>query len=300
MHLFVTKLREGTDMNQNNQIQQIKYVFFLLLGSVIYGIGTHCFVMPANIAPGGAVGLALIINYLSGLPVGILTILLNIPLLVLAWFVLSRRFVITTGIACGVCSVILDFAIAPVFPVYEGDRLISSLFGGILVGIGMACIFMTGSTTGGTDILGYIFQKRKPHISIGKALLMVDGVILALSIYVFQNVEAGLFGLISLFAQTKVMDAIIYGHDIGSMVTIVTRYPKKITDGILTELERSATVMDAKGAYSGADVKVLLCSIRKHEFYKLKRIIYSADPNAFIMVTETTEVFGEGFKGMDV
>ncbi len=286
-------------MNQNHQMQQIKNVFFLVLGSVVYGIGTHSFVMPANIAPGGAVGLALIVNYLSGLPVGILTIFLNIPLLALAWFMLSKRFVITTGIACGVCSVILDFGITPFLPVYEGDRLMSSLFGGILVGIGMACIFMTGSTTGGTDILGYIMQKKKPHISIGKALLMVDGVILLLSIYVFQNVEAGLFGLISLFAQTRVMDAIIYGNDIGSMVTIVTRYPEKITEGILVELERSATVMDAKGAYSGADVKVLLCSIRKHEFYKLKRIIYSADPNAFIMVTETTEVFGEGFKGMD-
>lgn len=286
-------------MNWTHRMQQIKYAVFLISGSVIYGIGTHCFVMPANIAPGGAVGLALIVNYLSGLPVGILTILLNIPLLALAWFMLSRRFVITTGIACIVCSLILDFGVAPVFPVYGGDRLMSSLFGGILVGTGMACIFMTGSTTGGTDILGYILQKKKPHISIGKALLMIDGIILLLSIYVFQNVEAGLFGLISLFAQTRVMDAIIYGNDIGSMVTIVTRYPEKITQGILTELERSATVMDGKGAYSKADVKVLLCSIRKHEFYKLKRIIYSSDPDAFIMVTETTEVFGEGFKEMD-
>ena len=124
-------------MNQNHYIQQIKHVFFLLLGSIIYGIGTHCFVMPANIAPGGAVGFALIVNYLIGLPVGALTILFNVPLLVLAWYMLSRRFVITTGIACVVCSLILDCVITPVFPVYGGDRLMSSLFGGILVGIGM-------------------------------------------------------------------------------------------------------------------------------------------------------------------
>ncbi len=283
-------------MDFNSGKQHMKNIFCLVLGSVIFGIGTHCFVMPANIAPGGAMGLALIINYLCRLPVGILTILLNIPLLVLAWFVLSKRFVITTGMACVVCSFVLDFLISPLFPAYQGDRMVSSLFGGVLVGVGMAFIFMTGSTTGGTDIIGFIFQKKKPHISIGKALLMVDGIILLLSIYVFQNVEAGLFGLISLFAQTKVMDAIIYGNDIGSMVVIVTRYPEKITEGILVELERSATVLDAKGAYTGADVKVLLCSIRKSQFYKLKRIIYSVDPNAFIMVTETTEVFGEGFK----
>lgn len=146
------------------------------------------------------------------------------------------------------------------------------------------------------DYLGYILQKKKPHIPIGKALLMVDGVVLLLSVYAFQNVEAGLFGLISLFAQTSVIDMIIYGNDHGSMVTIVTSSPQEIMRGILEELERSATILNAKGAYSGSDRKVLLCSIRKNQFYKLKQIIYSADPGAFTMVTETTEVFGEGFK----
>lgn len=278
--------------------QELEKGIGLLAGSLVYGVGTHCFVMPANIAPGGAAGLALIVNYVSGLPVGILTMILNIPLLVLAWFLLSRRFVATTSLACIVCSVILDFVIAPVFPAYGGDRLLSSLFGGILVGVGMALIFMTGATTGGTDILGYILQKKKPHISIGKALLMVDGVVLVLSIYVFQNMEAGLLGLISLYAQTKVMDAIIYGNDRGSMVTIVTSSPQEIMRGILEELERSATVLDARGAYSGSGRKVLLCSIRKNQFYRLKQIICLADPGAFVMVTETTEVFGEGFKEM--
>lgn len=190
-------------MNQNKGKQQIKNSFCLLLGSIVYGIGTHCFIMPANIAPGGAMGLALIVNHLNGLPVGVLTILINVPLLILAWFVLSRRFVLTTGVACVICSVILDFAISPVFPVYEGDRMMSSLFGGILVGIGMAFIFMTGSTTGGSDILGSILQKKRPHISIGKALLMVDGIILLLSIYVFQNVEAGLLVLSACLLRRK-------------------------------------------------------------------------------------------------
>lgn len=283
-------------MNQTARKDYLKKSICLLAGAFVYGIGTHCFIVPANIAPGGAAGLALIINYISGMPVGLLTMVLNVPLLILAWFMLSRRFVFTTSIACAVSSVILDFVIAPVFPAYSGDRFLSSLFGGILAGVGMAFIFMTGATTGGTDILGYILQKKKPHIPIGKALLMVDGVVRLLSVYAFQNVEAGLFGLISLFAQTSVIDMIIYGNDRGSMVTIVTSSPQEIMRGILEELERSATILDAKGAYSGSDRKVLLCSIRKNQFYKLKQIIYSADPGAFTMVTETTEVFGEGFK----
>ena len=271
-------------------------VVFLLLGSFIYGIGIHCFVGPANIAPGGAAGLALIANYLFGLPVGVLTILLNVPLLVVAWYILSKKFVIMTSISCVVCSLILDFGVAPFFPVYNGDRLLCSLFGGVIVGVGMALIFIAGFTTGGTDILGYIMQKKKPHISIGTALMIVDGVILLLSIYAFHNVEAGLLGLICLFAQTKVIDAIIYGSDTGNMVTIVTRRPEAIAQGVIEQLERSATVLKGTGAYSGEAKTVLLCTVRKNQFYKLKEIIYEEDPSAFIMVTETTEVFGEGFK----
>lgn len=273
-----------------------KNICYLLLGSFIYSLGTHCFVAPANIAPGGASGLALMVNYLCGLPVGILTMVVNLPLLVLAWIHLSRGFAIKTAISCGVCSVILDMVVAPVFPIYLGDRMMSSLFGGIIVGAGMALIFLSGSTTGGSDILGYILQKKKPHMSIGRALMIVDGIVLVFSIFVFRNVEAGLFGLIALYAQTRVIDGIIYGNDTGSMVTIVTEQPQRIADRIIGELERSATIMAGKGAYSRKNTQVLLCTVRKSQFNRLKEIIREADPAAFVMVTETTEVFGEGFK----
>lgn len=271
-------------------------IVLLIIGSFIYGMGTHAFVVPANIAPGGASGVALMINYLSGLPVGTMTLILNVPLLVMAWFYLSHRFAITTAIASTLCSLILDMVIAPFFPVYSGDRLLCSLYGGVIVGLGMALIFMTGTTTGGTDILGYILQRKKPHISIGRALMMVDGVVLVISIFVFGNIEAALFGLISLYAQTKVIDAVIYGGDVGSMATIVTGNPDEIAAKVIYELDRSATLVPAKGAYSKQDVSVLLCTVRKSQFSKLKRIVYEADPNAFVMVTETTEVFGLGFK----
>lgn len=268
----------------------------LLAGSFIYGLGTHAFVVPANIAPGGASGIALMINYLAGLPVGVMTLVLNIPLLVLAWFYLSHRFAVTTAVASALCSLMLDAVIAPLCPAYAGDRLLCSLYGGVLAGLGMALIFMTGTTTGGTDILGYLLQKKKPHISIGRALMIVDGVILFISIFVFGNIEAALFGLISLYAQTKVIDGVIYGGDVGSMATIVTGRPDEIAGRVIDELDRSATLVPAKGAYSKKDVSVLLCTVRKSQFSKLKRIVYEADPSAFVMVTETTEVFGLGFK----
>lgn len=271
-------------------------VGLLLIGSIIYGVGTYAFIVPANIAPGGASGIALMVNYVTGLPIGILTLVLNIPLLVLAWFYLSRRFAVTTAIASTVSSLILDIIIAPFCPVYSGDRLMCSLYGGIIVGAGMALIFLTGTTTGGTDILGYLLQKKKPHISIGRALMIVDGVILGISIFVFENIEAALFGLIALFVQTKVIDGIIYGGDVGSMATIVTTKPDAIADKVIQELDRTATLIPAQGAYSKKEVSVLLCTVRKSQFSTLKRIVYEADANAFVMATETAEVFGLGFK----
>ena len=286
----------GIGMVKLRERISVKDVGLLLIGAVIYSIGTHAFMVPANIAPGGASGIALMVNYLTDLPVGALTLVLNIPLLILAWFYLSRRFAVTTAAASIVCSLILDLAVAPICPVYNGDRMLCSLYGGVLVGVGMAMIFMTGTTTGGTDIIGYLLQKKRPHMSIGRALLVVDSVILMFSIFVFGNIEAALFGLIALYAQPKVIASIIYGGDAGSMATIVTGNPDGIAAKVIYELDRTATVLPAKGAYSRKDTSVLLCTVRKSQFVKLKRIVYEEDPDAFVMVTETSEVLGLGFR----
>ena len=278
--------------------QEGKNMALLLVGALIYGIGTHAFVEPAHIAPGGAMGIALMVNHFADLPIGLLTLAINIPLLVLAWFSLSHRFAVSTAFATAVCSFILDFMVAPVCPVYTGDRILCSLYGGILSGVGMGLIFMAGMTTGGSDILGYVLQKKRPQLSIGRALMAVDGVILLMSIYVFGNIDAALFGLVSLFATTKVIDSVIYGGDASTMATVVTRKPREIARWIIADLDRSATLVQATGAYSGKDTSVLLCTVRKSQFQRLRKIVYEADPGAFLMATEASEVLGDGFKAL--
>lgn len=278
--------------------QEGKNMALLLVGALIYGIGTHAFVEPAHIAPGGAMGIALMVNHFADLPIGLLTLAINIPLLVLAWFSLSHRFAVSTAFATAVCSFILDFMVAPVCPVYTGDRILCSLYGGILSGVGMGLIFMAGMTTGGSDILGYVLQKKSPQLSIGRALMAVDGVILLMSIYVFGNIDAALFGLVSLFATTKVIDSVIYGGDASTMATVVTRKPREIARRIIADLDRSATLVQATGAYSGKDTSVLLCTVRKSQFQRLRKIVYEADPGAFLMATEASEVLGDGFKAL--
>lgn len=266
------------------------------VGCVMYAVGTHAFVEPAQIAPGGAMGVALMISYLSALPVGLLTLAVNVPLLVLAWFRLSRRFAVRTGLVCVACSLVLDYGVAPFCPIYTGDRLLSSLYGGILVGVGMALIFLSGSTSGGSDVLGYLVQKKWPHIQIGKALLAIDGCVLCLSALVFGDIDAALFGMLSLYAQTKVIDALLYGTSAGVQASIITQKPSAITQRIIDELGRSATVVRATGAYSGQELSIVICTARKAEFPKLKELVYASDTGAFVMVNPTLEVYGLGFK----
>lgn len=270
-------------------------LIWLLVGAVLYGVGTHCFIAPANIAPGGAMGVALMINYVSDLPVGLLTVLINLPLLALAWKQLSKRFALRTAIACVVCAVVLDWMVAPILPIYSGDLLLGSLYGGVIVGAGMALIFLSGSTTGGSDVVGYLLQRQFPALSIGWALMLVDSAILLLSIGVFQSVDAALFGLLNLYAQTKVIDMILYGSDGGSEVKIITQHPQKVSQRVIEELERTTTILKGQGAYRKQEAYLVLCMVRKAEFPRLKRMIQETDPEAFVMVTEGTRAFGLGF-----
>ena len=273
-----------------------KNLVLLLVGILIYDIGTHALVEPAQVAPGGAIGVALLVNHLTNLPIGMMTMATNIPLLILAWFYLSRRFAVTTAVTTALSSLVLDVLVAPLCPVYTGDRFLCSLYGGVVIGVGMALIFLAGTTTGGSDILGYLLQKKRPQMSIGRALLLVDGIVLVVSIFVFGNIDAALFGLVTLFAQTKVIDGIIYGGEVSTMATVVTKNPEAIAERVIVDLDRSATLLKAQGAYSKEDTTLLLCTVRKSQFPRLKRIIYEVDPDAFMMATETSEVLGFGFK----
>lgn len=268
----------------------------LLAGAALYGVGLHVFVTPAEIAPGGAVGLALLGSYLWGTPVGLGSLLLNVPLLLLAWFFLSRRFAALTALASAVCSLILDGVISPLLGVYGGDRLLASLYGGALVGAGMGLILRRGMSTGGTDIAGCLLQKRWPHLSIGAALLVVDGAVLALSVPVFGDLESGLMGLLCLCVQTKVIDRVVRGGQAGTMVIVVTRSGGAISEEIIRRLDRSATLLSGRGAYSGQEADVLLCTVAGRQFAPLKAIVRRLDPSAFVVVTAASRVLGCGFQ----
>ena len=242
-------------------------------GGFVQAVALHCFINNIDIAPGGASGMAILLNRLTNLPIGTLTFLINIPLLIASWIYLGK--------------------------VYSGDKMVSCLFGGVLIGISLAVIFMRGSTTGGGDIAAKLLQKYCPHMQTGKAVMATDLVIILLSMVVFRNIESGLYGLINMVVGTYVIDVILYGMNKSTMITVITEKPKEIADELMDELERGCTFLKSEGAYRKEDGKTVICVLDRKQFYKAKKIVYDIDPRAFMIVSEAQEVYGEGFLDSD-
>lgn len=259
------------------------------------GLGTWCFIEPCRIAPGGVSGIALLINFMTGLPVGTMTFLLNVPLLISAWLLLDRKMALKTIQTVVIMTVVLDCMVAPFFPQYVGDRLISSAFGGILVGVGMALIFMRNSTTGGGDIIAKLLQRRFPYMHTGYALMLIDMVVIGLSILVFRGLEAALYGLISMVCTTQTIDALLYGMNKGTMVMIHSSKNREIADAIMVRMDRGTTFFKSMGGFSRQEGETLMCVVDRKQFYLVKAIIDAYDEHAFVVVMETKEAYGEGF-----
>ena len=266
-----------------------------LVGSMLYAVGVWCFVEPAHIAPGGASGIALLINHISGWPVGILTLIINIPLLLFSFFLLDKKMTLRTIWTLVISTVCLDYIVSPILPMFMGDRLISSAFGGILMGAGMALIFMRGSTTGGGDILAKLLQKACPWMHTGYAIMITDLIVIGLSIPVFEDVESALYGIICMACTTQTIDTILYGSQKGTMVLVASKRNHEISEEILTNLGRGTTLLKSIGGYSKQDSEMLMCVVDRKQFYLVKRIIDRWDRDAFVVASETKEVYGEGF-----
>lgn len=266
-----------------------------MAGGAVFAVGLGCFVAPAQIAPGGVSGLSVIINHLTGLPVGTLNLCFNIPLLLLAWFLLGRRFTVKTLWSVFLQSMMIDLA-GLFLPVYTGERIMAALFGGVAIGAGLAPVFMRGSTTGGTDIVSRLLQLRFRHISIGKLLFMVDTMVLLLSVAVFRNLETGLYGMITIYTANRVLDGILYGLDTGKVMLVISQKDDQIARQIMDRVQRGVTFLQGTGGWSGQERKILLCAVRAAQSYRVEEIVRSVDPDAFVIVLEANQIAGEGFR----
>lgn len=271
------------------------------IGSIVYAIAIIVFTAPNNIAPGGLVGVATIVHSVAPqLEIGTMTLLFNVPLLLLALWKLGRQFTIRTAIVTVTSSIIMDVLEAtqwiPAFTAQDtGERILASVFGGVLMGVGIGMIFSRGATTGGSEVIARLIERKLPYIPIGRLLLGVEAVIVLASMLVFKELQTGLCATIAIYASTRLIDAILYGGDSGRMLLIMTDKEQEIAEGILSGIGRGVTMLKAEGAYTGKDRRVLMCAMRPSEVYQLRRLVKAIDPRAFTVVIATEQTLGEGF-----
>ncbi len=253
------------------------------------------FLSANEISPGGVTGVATVLNYLFSLPIGTIVFVLNIPLLLLGFFKFGKEFILKTAIAILCVSVILDIFEA-LLPKLHIDLILASVFGGSLMGLGISIVMLRGSTTGGVDIVAKLINGRYPHLSVGRIMLTVDAFVVALSAFVYKNTESALYSIITLFASSKIMDLMLYGSDKGKIVYIISNKTQDIVSGILTDINRGVTIIDVVGGYNGEKRKMIMCTVRRNEVHAVYKYARNADNNAFIVVAEAGEIFGQGFK----
>lgn len=266
-----------------------------IAGSILFAVGIYTFAKSGEFAPGGVSGLALIVNYVwPNLPIGIVTLVLNIPIVLLSYRVVGKAFLFKSFRTMLISTFFLDF-VFPKLPVYTGNPMLAAPFSGVFVGAGLAIVYMRGSSTGGTDFLNLSIKKLYPHFSIGQVTLVTDCVVILLGGFVFGNIDAVLYGIVSTYATSMIIDKIMYGAGSGKLAIIITQDGHETARRIGNTIERGSTLVKAIGTYSDTERHMLLCVSAKSEIFKVRNIAHEVDPAAFVMVTEASEIFGEGF-----
>lgn len=266
-----------------------------IFGGILYAAGIYTFASAAEFAPGGISGIAIILNRLFGLPIGIMTIVINIPVVLLCIKTLGRTFFLKSAKTMVITAVLIDF-VFPLLPVYTGSQMLAAVYGGALYGVGLALIYARGSSTGGTDFLVMMIRKKRPHLSIGTIGLATDTVVILAGGLVFGNIDAVLYGITMTFVCTTVIDKILYGMGSAKMVMIITDKGSEIAGEINSDVERGVTMVKAIGTFTGSERQLLMCACSKTEALRVRRLAYKHDKDAMAMVSQIDETFGFGFK----
>ncbi|MBN1778410.1 MAG: YitT family protein [Clostridiales bacterium] len=263
----------------------------IVIGCAIGALAFPLFLVQHDIAPGGLTGVATILHYLFSLPIGLTSLALNVPLFIMGHRLLGRIFAFRTLVATILFSLFIDWL--PVMP-FPADILLSSVFGGVLLGLGLGLILRGSATTGGSDLIAKMIHARFQYISVGAILFAIDFCVVVSAAFLITP-KAALYALISIFITARVIDMVVQGFERHKACYIITEYHETIKQKLLVNLQRGLTILNAKGGFSNADRPVLLCIVSAQELARLKLIVRMEDENAFVFITAAHEVLGEGF-----
>ncbi len=264
----------------------------IIAGAFIMGFAIKNMYDPAGLVTGGVSGIAIIVKSLTGLPLWITNTALNIPLFLAAWKIEGGRFLKRTAVATAALSISLG--VIPKIEILTGEIFLSSLFGGIVTGVGTGLVFMFSATTGGTDMLAALIRRKFKHYTIAQIMQVLDGVVVLAGAAVF-GVPYALYALISIYAVAKISDGILEGINFSKQAFIISDRYQEIGDAIMNHIGRGVTAVDAVGMYSGQGRKMLFCVVSKKEIVQIREIVQELDKKAFLIVSDVKEVFGEGF-----
>lgn len=282
----------------NKRFRKIIEYLGITVGCALMAIGLNFFLEPNTIAPGGVTGLAIVIQKATGIPIDITNLAINLPLFIIGILVLGKLFGVKTAYATLTLSGFIRLFLIIFGPgaMLTNDLLLSSIYGGVIMGLGLGIVFKYGGTTGGTDLAGAILNHYFPSVSTAKMMMLLDLIIVAAAGIVEKNIETALYSVVALYILVKVTDFIVEGMSYSKVFYIISNNPEEIGKKVMEEIGRGVTSLDGRGLYTGSRRDVLLCVVSRVEVAKLKRIVYDIDKKAFIMVTTIHEVLGEGFK----
>ena len=267
-----------------------------ILGGILIALGTYNFAALAQFPMAGLNGIALIFYHLWGLPIGRTALLLNIPIALICFPILGRQYFLRSVRTIIITSVIMDY-LAPLFPVYTGDRMLAAICAGVLSGLGYALIYMRETSTSGADFIMLSIKALKPHFSLGKITFIMEGLIVLLgTVMVSRDIDSLIYGMIITFLLSVVVDKVMYGIDAGKMTLIVTDQAQEVADMIDQVTGRGCTFLKGEGSYSKEEKAVVMCACNNKQMYSIRSSIKKIDPKAFIIIVESNEVVGEGFK----
>lgn len=274
--------------------QNVIWVLKIIAGSAIFALGFDLFLEPNALNAGGMTGLAMVLIRILGFgSVGIVSALMNLPLFILGGVKVGKRFFIGSLIGMIVSSLLLELFLG--IPVPEAEPLIAALYGGLLCGFGLGIVFITGASTGGSDIVVRLLKLRWRNVPIGQISLVFDATVALLTGLVFWDITRALYSGVAIFVTSKVIDAVVYSFDYSKVALIISKEYEKVAKAIDGNLQRGVTYLYGQGFFSGKDTKVILTAVKKQQLAELKELVVEIDPNAFIVVQEAHQVLGEGF-----
>lgn len=271
-------------------------ILYFFAGAIIYSVSVNMFLSPNGISPGGFTGVAAVINHITNIPTGTMLFIFNIPILILGYIKMGGVFILKTSFVTVLVSLSLDIS-ASLSPIIRADGILVSMFGGILMGIGLSLILLRGATTGGIDIIAKFVNRKYRHLSVGKIILMADGIVILLNALVYKNAESALYSIVAMYMGTRLMDVLLYGADKGKIIYIITNSPDEICNEINHSVGRGVTKLSVIGGYTGETKIMLMCTVRVHEVAAIHDLVKQYDDRAFMVVSDAGEIIGEGFKG---